>query len=93
MGYSASKSNSAYSSVSNYSTILRNGTAFNKLDNLDISERELLLDGTQKNNSDGWMKYYWILSSIVVYPNIASFLGLLMTGCRLRIFGVLFGAR
>jgi hypothetical protein len=53
MGSSASKSNSAYSSVSNYSTILRNGTAFNKLDDLDISERELFLDGTQKNNSDG----------------------------------------
>ena len=42
MGTNASISTSAYS-VCNYSTILRNGTAF-KLGDLDVSERQLLLE-------------------------------------------------
>ncbi len=42
MGSNFSKSTSAYS-VCNYSTILRNGTSF-KLGDLDVSERQLLLE-------------------------------------------------
>ena len=42
MGSNASKSTSAYS-VCNYSTIMRSGTTF-KLGDLDVSERQLLLE-------------------------------------------------
>ena len=42
MGSNASKSTFAYS-VCNYSTILRFGTAF-KIGDLDVSERQLLLE-------------------------------------------------
>ena len=42
MGSNLSKSTSTYS-VCNYSTILRNGTSF-KLGDLDVSERQLLLE-------------------------------------------------
>ena len=35
---------------------------------------------------------YWIILSIVIYENLARFLGDLIKGCRSRICGILFGA-
>jgi len=40
-----------------------------------------------------WMKYWITLLSILVYENLARFLGDLLKGCRLGICGILFGAR
>ena len=87
MGSNASKFTSAYS-VCNYSTILRSGTAF-KIGDLDVSERQLLLELRRIILIDEVLD----LLLIGLYQSLSRFLGLLMIGCLLRICGVLFGGK